>query len=112
MWGKLLGGDGHGLRKKRQVHLLTDGRRSRSDRQRIRSRIKARDEQLVECGRHRPGDRGGGVRSRRGASGAHQLLEVERDAVAASRKGESLVLRKAALERVDQLEPPAERQWV
>ena len=42
--GKLLGRDGHGLGKKRPVHLLTGGRRGRSDRQRFRRRVEARDE--------------------------------------------------------------------
>ena len=105
---ELLGGKRDRRREQRAVDLL-DGRRSRGrDRDRRGRGIEAGHERLVQRRRNRARDRGNlaGCARAIGAR-ADKLLEIERDAAAACRQRESVMLGEAALKGVDELQAAA-----
>ncbi len=104
---ELLVGQGDRRRQQRAVDLRAGGSCGCCDRDRGRRRVQTGDQRLVQRGRHRARERsdvcdGHGIA---GDARPHELLEVQRDAAAARRQRQSLLLVLPRLQGVDQLEP-------
>ena len=109
---ELVGRDRHRGGQQRAVDLLTRRGRGRGDRQGRRRRVEPGDERLVERLGDRAGHRGDAADPGRGAERARadELLEVERDPVAARGEGRRSCSVRSPSERVDERQAPGGRQ--